>query len=1031
MSTRNVRPFVHLRVLSSYSLGHGLSTPSDVCRHARRVGFDAVALTDIGGTHGLVEFHRAARDVGVKPIYGTLLVLDWGETPSLRDPVQTLILLALDRAGLRNVCAAATLSATRKEKREALTAVDVEGSADGVVAIAGFSAPPGGPSPQHYFSALRAVFGERLFVEYRHRLAGEAGEMQARTLAVAVACGVSPVLVQDVRFVGAARHQQIDLVASATERAFEHRVFSDPRVGNTGPDHGMRTAAEMSEAYDGAPEAHSNAALIASLVQPDLLESLEGREAPAHADMFDPSGDASRVLRARVEAAFDERWGERDDASVRRAAVRDELAALERAGLAETIVQFADVVGRLRRSGVVIGPATGLSLQSTCAYLLGLSAFDPYAIDSVFRPDFEAGTATRILDVQTAPEFRPRVLGTLNRVFDGAGIGYVPSVEHITAARALRIVAKRLGEVPREVEDAIKVASRHHGVTLRELSEDNRSFGQLYRKSAAFRDIVSHAAAIEGLPFGFARTKRSVIVSPKPLRASFGFTVDPETGDRFVQATRDSFPVGDIRRVDVATLQVLAVVGDAWEDAPASDRAAFELVARGDLDGVYLLEGAPGRLAATFGMTTFADLVHFVALLRQRRTGTPLAERVATFRDEGRVPPAANVLGEVLASTYGVLLFEDQMRDVVARLTRLSVPDAAALSARFRDHAPGNLAALRREFLALTVEAGVSFDDATAWFARLLRHSRGVQNRQRVIAEALIVRRCLGTKARDRAAFFARLLDAPLDADKRARYRAQLENEGSWLGPSVHASARGHTVEGKSVRAPLWAIDGVTRDVSDTIIRMRGAKKLVTMEEFRFAALNVGISLEVIDALIRAGAIDSAAGIGKEGTGHGRPVFASVAVGEQMNMTFAGTVPAGPSPAGPATAQAASIQKDGNSRHGFRVVPSMLEFYPHPSATPVELAGRIRNFHDFKTSSGKTVGFFELFDSSGSVRVFVPWERVARIGEPLSDGCHVTVKGKVRLRDGRKVCDALEIVVAEGGNGHGETSPDDPSKGDS
>jgi aspartyl/asparaginyl-tRNA synthetase len=115
----------------------------------------------------------------------------------------------------------------------------------------------------------------------------------------------------------------------------------------------------------------------------------------------------------------------------------------------------------------------------------------------------------------------------------------------------------------------------------------------------------------------------------------------------------------------------------------------------------------------------------------------------------------------------------------------------------------------------------------------------------------------------------------------------------------------------------------------------------------------------------------------------------------------------------------------------FRVVPTLMEFYPHPSATPVELAGRIRNLHAYRSSSGRTVGFFELFDSSGSVRVFVPWERVVRQGEPLNDGSHVIVKGKVRLRDGRKVCDAMEIVVAEGGNGHGETPPDEPSKGDS
>jgi DNA polymerase-3 subunit alpha len=697
------------------------------------------------------------------------------------------------------------------------------------------------------------------------------------------------------------------------------------------------------------------------------------------------------------------------------------------------MVHFADVIARLRRAGVVVGPTTGLSLQSLCAYLLGLTTFDPYALDASFRPAFETGAVARILDVQTAPEFRPRVLGTLNRVFDGDGIGYVPSVEHVTPARALRIVAKRLGAVPPEVEEAIKVASRHHGVTLRELSEDNRRFGTLYRKSAAFRDIVSHAAAIEGLPFGFARTKRSVIASPKPLRSCFAFTVDPETGDRFVQATRDAFPVGDIHRIDIATLQVLAVVDGAVE-TPSDDRAAFALVAQNDLEGVYLLEGAPGRLAASFGVASLEDLVHFVALLRQRRTGMSLAERAAAFRQAERTLPAADRVGKILSPTHGLVVFDDQLRDVTARLTNLDADAAAALVARFRDHAPGNLAALRRDYLALTVEAGVSFEDATAWFTRILQQAGHVQRRQRVIAEALIVRHCLGSKARDRAGYFARLLDASLDAEKRARYRAVLEQEEKWLAPSVRDSARGHVVEGGRVRAPLWTIDGVSRDASDAIIRMRLASRVTTPDEFRFAASSSGITLDTIDALIRAGAFESAAGKEKTGRGKPRPVVASAAAGEQMSMVLleppAGAVPEGAPPPDPSSARKSPVENDGNSRHGFRVVPSLSEFYPHPRATPVELAGRIRNFRDFKTSSGTSVGFFELFDSSGSVRVFVPWERVARLGEPLSDGYRVIVQGKVRLRDGRKVCDALEIVVAEGENGHGETSPDNASKGD-
>jgi DNA polymerase III alpha subunit len=286
------------------------------------------------------------------------------------------------------------------------------------------------------------VFADRLFVEYRDDLLEDRKAAQARVLAAAAELGVAPVLVQDVRFVGPVRHQLIDLVASASERAYEHRVFSDPRIGDADVDHGMRTLSEMSEGYDDAPEAHSNAALIAALVQPDLMEMLETRAAPEHADMFDVAGEGARALRARAEAAFEERCAGHADAEARRGALHGELDAIERAGLAETMVRFADVIARLRRAGVVVGPTTGLSLQSLCAYVLGLTTFDPYELDERFRPAFESGAAARILDVQTAPEFRPRVLGTLNRVFDGDGIGYVPSVEHVTPARALRIVAK-------------------------------------------------------------------------------------------------------------------------------------------------------------------------------------------------------------------------------------------------------------------------------------------------------------------------------------------------------------------------------------------------------------------------------------------------------------------------------------------------------------------------------------------------------------------------------------------------------------
>ena len=99
-------PFVHLRVHSAYSLGIGLSSPRDLCAQAARYGYTSLALTDTDGTYGFVEFHRAAREFGIKPIYGADLTIGFeasaGGGPKIR---YGLVVLALDRGGLKNLCA--------------------------------------------------------------------------------------------------------------------------------------------------------------------------------------------------------------------------------------------------------------------------------------------------------------------------------------------------------------------------------------------------------------------------------------------------------------------------------------------------------------------------------------------------------------------------------------------------------------------------------------------------------------------------------------------------------------------------------------------------------------------------------------------------------------------------------------------------------------------------------------------------------------------------------------------------------------
>jgi DNA polymerase III alpha subunit len=793
------------------------------------------------------------------------------------------------------------------------------------------------------------MFADRLFVEVHPQVAAAQRAAQKDAMAAATALGVSCVLTQDVRFVGPARPQLFDLMASLDEPGFEHRVFSDRRAGDASPDHGMATAAEISEAYDEFPEAFTNAALIASLVQPDLLSALAQPPTSNPGEMFTlPTKETS--FRARIEA-LNERASallEPDARARARQRIDDELTLIEQAGLESTLARFERLSALLREINTRLGPATGLSVQSRTAFLLGITAFEPYELDAHFEPWFETREpAESVFDLQISPEDRPAVLAIVNRAFAGSSVGYVPIVEHLTAARSMRIVAKWLSTPAPEIDEAVRIATRFHGATLRELAESNRAFGALYRRSAGFRDLVAHAASVEGLPFGFTRAKRTVIVSPRPLRDFFAHTVSPTTGDHFLQATRDSFPLGAVLRIDLSLLRVLGILpaSSARKHAPS---AAYGLIASADLDGVHLLEGAPGRLAPSFGIQDFDDLVNFMALVKWRGSGLSLAGRLAEFRKDPHVVPAATLAGSILAKTRGWMLFADQMRDVVAALTGWRRAEANAFLVRMNDHAPGNLATLRREFFKQTVERSVSLEDATAWFTRLVRESASVVERQRVIADCLLTERCLQAKHADRDRFLKRLEEH--GADKRMRYEP----------PSRVVEAEGATAQ---------------LDLND--------KPSPAPEEPTAIAAT-------------------------EGPAHSAPedLFKKMAPEGRARFTKR------------------------NPGEGFVVLATVSEFYPHPTSTPVQLAGGIRNLQTFRSSAEKKVGYFELIDSSGSVRVYVPAEPYQRFESLLKDGREVVVRGAVRRRDGRQVCDALEIADSEGGIGFGKTFSDRSSTGD-
>jgi DNA polymerase-3 subunit alpha len=1048
--TSNIRPFVHLRVHSTFSLGVGLSTPAEVCAHAHRVGYRAVALTDINGTYGYIEFHHAARSLGIKPIYGTMVVVDWpvgDETPP--DERHTLTLLALDRPGLRNVCAAASASASRREEDVPFVVSDLDDLSDGVVCIVGLPSTVTAVLPRStrsVLTSLQTTFGDRLFVETLTHVPLEQEESRHQLDALAESLGVPAVLCQDVRFVGPEKQRLVDLVGAG-----EGGGASESRAPTH--QHGLGSPAEMSSFFDTHQEAYTNASLIASLVQPDILGALGTSDRTLKSlPMFADKEDIHQAFVERVQAQFEKEFGGTTGGERERweARLREEMEIIHGTELEDTFLQFREIANRVQRSVRLMGPATGLRLQSLCAYLLGITRFNPYRIDGHFRPFFdERDRVNRVFDLQVPPGARRATVLALESLFDAAGIGFVPSVEHITAARSLRMAARRLTVKPPEYDDILRVATQNPGATLQDLCTQNRRIGQIYKRSAVVRDLISHAAPLEGLPFGFIRSKRTLIISPTPLREFLGETVHAKTGDVFVQSTRDSFPIGSISRVDLNTLNALEVCARmgvmddkqtiTWEEG-SRHQDIYRCIRNADVDGVYLLETPLiQRLAQAFEIGSFDDLLRFLALMRYRRGGFSLADRVEAYRKGDRTPE--DEVGKILRFTNGWILFHDQLRDIVTSVTGLDPLNAAQMVRRFARQEPGELASLRREFMTFAVEWGTPMEAATAWFGRVLHAAGSTVWRQQVLADALIVSTMLYLKERQPISFLVALVNVHRRSDaRRNAYLERLSSQTDVLSPDINASAAEFAVEGGRVRSPLWMIDGVEEEDARRIVSARGSKKVTGRDEFDLLSADAGISYETVEALVRAGALESAgispgdvvSGRAASSAASGTPVE-NASARETAQMAFAlasgGEQSSPDDPGGPPPEKVVRVENVGNKRVVFRVLRSLTEFHPHPIASPVEMVGRIRDLRTFKSSTGETVGFFMLFDSGASVPVFVPWERVDPSCGSLADGDTVLVRGRVRLREGMRACEALE-VTAGGGMNDGETTPDGSTTGD-
>jgi DNA-directed DNA polymerase III PolC len=718
--------FIHLRTQSSYSFLRGLAAPEALARAAAAEGLPALGLTDHHSLTGAVEFYDACHAAGVQPVLGLEV--------NIAGPVGgVLTLLAQDLAGWGSLCRVASALngdddslPVERLAEQAAGLLCLTGGRRG--ALARLLADGQDAQAAAWLGPMRAIFADRLYVELQRHTAADQ-ELSTALAGLAAQAGLPVVATHDVHYLQAAE-AALQRVVSAIRTIRPLDALSDELAAPPGAY--FVSAAEMAARWPDLPAALAATVEIAGRCRVELPVGVP--HFPALAESGAPgaaSDQALAVLKAKAIAGARRLYragdGAADDlppAVVER--LEHEFGVIEACGYAALFLIVEDILGYARRQGVPIS-SRGSAASSLVAHCLGLTSPDPLRLNLYFERFLNPARATPPdIDTDLCSRRRDAVIRYVYERFGAERVATVCTINRFRRRSALRETAKAHGLPPEEVSAlADSLPQRWYGppdrlaapeVPYAELAEQYRS----PRHQAIFRD----AAALIGLPHHLSVHPGGVVIAPGPL-TDLAPTTMAAKGVVITQFDLEAIERLGLVKIDLLGIRGLTVLGDVAESINSpevlrtakpsatlqdllesiseDDPAVREAIRNGRTIGCFQIE-SPG-MRATLKEIQAQSVDDIMAALALYRPGPLTGGLKDAFvrRHRGKEAPAYlhPALEPLLADTYGVILYQEQVLRVAHGLAGLSLADADLLRRAMSHFDPGKqMQTLQEKFTA-------------------------------------------------------------------------------------------------------------------------------------------------------------------------------------------------------------------------------------------------------------------------------------------------------------------------------------------
>ncbi|TDI39431.1 MAG: DNA polymerase III subunit alpha [Acidobacteria bacterium] len=904
--------FAHLHLHTEYSLLDGAARITDVVEAAAADDQPAIAITDHGNLYGVVDFVKAANNVGIKPIIGIEAYYTEG---SRRDrPVGAenrryhMNLLAENEVGYRNLLqlsSKAFLDGYYYKPR-----MDIELLAEhseGVIATSGCL---GGLVPQ--LLAPDAVSEE-----------GNKGSSRDIDAAVAAAVRFQDVFGKDNFFIEVQDHgieaqrrimpdlleiaSRIDAPLLATNDAHytrrdEHDAHdvllciqtgslrNEPgRLRFEGSEHYLKSSDEMRRLFPGDefPKACDNTLWIAERAN---VEIEFGKILLPHFSV--PEGETELTyLRRLVEQGTRERYGAEPGAEVWER-VEHELKIIEEMGFPAYFLIVWDIIRHARENRIRVGPGRGSAAGSIVSYCLRITDIDPLAYGLIFERFLNPGRQSMPdIDMDFDERYRGEMIRYAAEKYGSDRVAQIITFATIKGKQAIRDAARVLGH-PYSMGDRLAKAmppsilgkdptldqvlsppSSGAASEVKGWYANAHGLREMYEADPSAKEVIDAARGLEGLRRQDSIHAAAVVIAPEPLIGIVPVQRKGEDAEMVTQFEMHGIEALGLLKMDFLGLRNLSIIERCLElveettgervdidNVPTDDPTTFELLQSGNTIGVFQMEGTAMRaLIRSLKPDIFDDVIALVALYRPGPMGANMHNLYAD-RKNGRaeIEELHPVLTEKLADTYQIMVYQEQVMMVAQEIAGYSMADADELRRAMGKKIKSVMVAEEEKFVTGTIDQGFPEETGREIF-KLIEHFAGYGfNRSHSAGYGLLAYQTAYLKAHHPAEYLAALLTATkTNKDRTAVYLNECRRMGiEVLVPDINESESDFTVHDGRIRFGLSAVRNVGEGAVEKIIEARQDQPLKSFMDFVNRVDTAVLNKRSIESLIKAGAFD-------------------------------------------------------------------------------------------------------------------------------------------------------------------------------